>query len=150
MYDAIDLYSLIRSEFNQTYNKTLDSLNFYNEISVDSLSFFKENSGASDYKLYIRDENTRISKVDKDSNYHKVDTVKLNFNKTYKVFCNTMATLKGPYLVEDRFGSTKEKQFAQNIYPAIRLSNFEYYYIEGSWHLKGHENYLTKVSIDCR
>lgn len=151
LYKAIDVISMVSSEFKETYVHSIDSLNLYDETSIYKLSFTMSQGDNQKYKLLaIQSEKVR-SKHEPKQNHETEDMLQFNFDENDKVFYNQIDSLQGSFLINSDIDSTdKLINFNGEKYPAIKLKdNTGYYFINHSWYMKGTKNHLQKLTSNC-
>lgn len=150
LYKPIDVLSLVRSEFKETYVHSIDSLNLYDESSLFSLKFNLLQDHVRRFKLYITQSEEIISKYDPSRNHLYKDSLELKFDENCNVFYNQVCNLNGYFNISSDDGSSREIIFKGEKYPAIKLRNAEYYYINKKWFIRDQKNHLSEFSDSCK
>lgn len=151
LYKAIDVLSMVSSEFNKTYVPSVDSLKLYDENRLYKLNFSMLLGDNHKYILIAMQTEKVNSKYDPKENHDTKDTLQFNFDINNKVFYNELSNLKGSFLIDSDDGrSTYKKDFNNEVWPAIKLKNEEYYFINQSWYIKDGKNHLSEFSCSCK
>lgn len=150
LYKPIDVLSLVRSEFKETYVPSIDSLNLYDESSLFSLKFNLLQDHGQRFKLYVTQSEEVISKYDPSKNHLYKDSLELKFDESCSVFYDEFRNLRGHFDISSDDGSSKEIIFKGEKYPAIKLRNAEYYYINQKWLMRDRKNHLSEFSDSCK
>lgn len=151
LYKSIDVISMISSEFKGTYFPSIDSLNLYDESSIYKLNFTMSMGENQNYKLIAIQSEKVKSKHDTTQNHETQDMLQFSFDKGNKVFYNQLGSLKGSFDINNDIGNSNAKKvFNGEKYPAIKLKNEEYYFINQSWYIKDGNNHLSEFSSSCK
>jgi hypothetical protein len=146
---AIDILSMISSEFKETYAPSIDSLNQYDESSIYKLTFTITQND-NDFKLIAIESETVQSKKNPSKNHDTKDLLQFDFDMNMKVFYNQLVSLNGVFTIDSDDGNpTISNQFGEDKYPTIKLKNEKYYYINHVWYINDGKNHLTKFSNTC-
>lgn len=139
---SLDIISLDKYEFKETYDKVADSLKLYDESGIYSLKLVDFKYEKKNFKLSIIQYQKVRSKHYNNGNYENTDTIKLKFDQKNKVFYNKKISLKGKYTIEN--SNIKQKTFNGKMYPSIELKNYQYFIIDNIWYYKFLGNILER------
>jgi len=146
---AFDIFSLYKSEFKYTYNPSIDSLHLYDEKEIDSISISHIITEEGINKFKVSEFCKTISKYEKNKNLEVENIYELLFDSNNKIFYNIKDTLRGEYVIINTYNNEKKKVFNEEIFPAIKFKNNEYFFIESRWYEVGRDNYLIDHSYSC-
>jgi len=146
---AIDIISMISSEFKESYVPCIDSLKQYDEKSIYSLTFTIKQKG-NGFKLIAVESEKVQSKMDPSKNHDTKDLLQFNFDMNMKIFYNHIEGLSGVFTIDSDDGNpTFNHQFREGEYPTIKLKKGKYYYIDHVWYINDSKDHLTKFSNTC-
>lgn len=147
LHEALDIYSFENYLYDRTWsNKRIDSLGLFYESGTYKVDFVNLKENTIDGGILTATEYERVeSKSQPENNHETFDILHFKFNKKYRIFYNLQDTLDGNYMVGV---SSKLRIFKGESYPAIKLKNGEYFFVDGIWYLKGRKNHLFSYNDD--
>jgi hypothetical protein len=149
LYKAIDVISFINSYFDTTYVPKIDSLNLYDESSIYKISFILSQDDQN-YKLLGMQSEKIKSKYDPKRDLEKEEILQFNFDKNYKIFYSQFDSLEGNFvIVSCNEITSRNRVFNREKYPAIKLHNEVYYFINNIWYIKEGKDHLVDFSNNC-
>ena len=140
LYNALDIISTDNEYFSKTFNKEIDEQELYDESKVYGVNFVRIEAGKkNNYRLIATQYDTVKSKHDPITNHEIFDTLRFNFDKKNKVFCNKYFLLNGNYSIVDNPNvfpfESRQKDFKKVKYPGIEEETLgTYISIDGVWY----------------
>jgi len=144
LYKALDLITAIGYNIDDIKGDLNGSTNQYDESGQYTLKLIGLQNTRKGFILTAVEHEKEISKVDKQDNFEREDSVAFFFDNVNKVFYSKMITLNGRYMIEGESGTLRSFK-AQSV-PFIGLKDEECIYIDKEWYTIEPGNRLTKIS----
>jgi hypothetical protein len=152
LFKVFDIIAMVSSEFNETYNISIDSLHLYYEhclLDFKILDILEKNN---DFSLKAIEYSMFKSKFKPSDNQEIRDTIILKFNFPNRIFFNKTIKIQGQYSV---IHNVRDQDVSGTIITTVVFNSNEcytissragdYYNIDHKWHMKGRKGHLIEM-----
>jgi len=142
---SLHVTSFFKEEFID-FSKPVDTANLVAVKTVYALKLDLKESMQQRYTLSVKIHKEKKSKPEPKANYNHDNGAELNYDSNRNIFYSTHENVSQYFTIYDAKTGKDTKRYIMGTFPAVKLGEYEYYFIKNDWYEKNKYNDLIKYT----